>query len=221
MFTWTAKWQGIIFFEKILFPNEWTIKVDFDSHVEDLYEEQIAFDRCRFIVESSFQDSLFINVNDTTFTKLKDTLVGNIITLPEDPTDSTIAVAALSKFISIAEQRIGFDGISISSRLSDNVELHIPAELLSEVPWLVNNPIKSLTGEPAWFMRTNAGITDLWIKGKSKHEIIRDMEEWSKHGLEWNPNENAKHIEEPMAQQIPRPRFAKGWKPKVIDGGKK
>lgn len=221
MFTWTATWQGIVFFEKVLLPNEWTIKIDFNSESDDPYEEQIAFERCRFIIEDSFQDSVFVNINDATFNKLIDSMAGKIITLPDEPTDINISIALLSKLISVVEKRLSFDGVSVSSRISDNIELHLPIDILDEIPWLSDNPIKSLTGEPAWFMRSNAGSTDLWIKSKNKHEIIRDMEEWSKHKLDWDPDVNAKNTANAIEIPIPKPRFNKGWKPKVIDGGKK
>lgn len=221
MFKWTAKWQGIIYFEKVLLPNEWTIKVDFNGEADDAYEEQIAFDRCRFIIEDCYQDSLFVDINDDTFMKLKDKMAGTIITLPDEPVDSAIAIATLSKFACVAEDRLSFSSMSISSRLSDSVELNITADILSEIPWLLDNPIKSLTGEAAWFMRSNAGITDMWIKSKNKHEVIRDMDDWAKHGLAWDPEQNIKRLEEIIEQPIPRPKFTKGWKPKIIDGGKK
>ena len=219
MFTWTATWQGTIFFEKIIIPNEWTIKVGFTGESEDPFEEQIAFDRCRFIVEDAFQDSLFVRVDDPAFGKLHAITDAPLITIPEDPVDSAIAIAALSKFGCITEGRLFFEHITISSRLSDGVELQLPQEVLSEVPWILDNPIKSMTGEPAWFMRTDAGISDYWLKTKNKHEIVRDIDDWKNHGLDWNPDENVKQeVPEPT---VIRPRFTKGWKPKVIDGGKK
>lgn len=219
MFTWTTTWQGTIYFEKIIIPNEWTINVKFNGESEDSYEEQVAFDRCRCLIEELYQDSMFIKLDDPAFGKMKAITDATLITIPEDPVDSAIAIATISKFACIAEDRLSFDGISISSRLSDGVELHLPNELLPEVPWLLDNPIKSMTGEAAWFMRSNAGVTDHWMKTKSKHEIVRDMDEWTNLGLGWNPAENTKRIEE--VPEVIRPRFTKGWKPKVIDGGKK
>jgi hypothetical protein len=220
MFTWTATWQGTIYFEKVIIPNEWTIKVHFNGEEDDAYEEQIAFDRCRFLIEECYQDSMFIKLDDPNFGKLHGITDATMITIPEDPVDSAIAIATLSKFACITEGRLFFETISISSRLSDGVELNLPQDVLSQVPWLIDNPIKSMTGEPAWFMRSNAGVTDLWLKTKNKHEVVRDMDEWTNNGLGWNPDDNKK-AELPAEQAIIRPRFTKGWKPKVIDGGKK
>lgn len=218
MFTWTTQWHGMMLVENMLIPNEWEIKVKFAGESDDSTQEQIAFDRCKFLVDVIYQESLFMSIDEGTFSKLNDKILCHKITLPDDAVDSTIAAATLSKFMCVAEDRLSFDGISISSRLSEGVEFYFDASMMKEIPWLIDNPVRKLTGEPAWFMRTDAGTTDIWIQSKKKHEIIRDIDDWKNHGLDWEqtpvPNENA-------AVPSPKPVFKKGWKPKIIDGGKK
>jgi hypothetical protein len=220
MFTWTTGWHGMMLLENILIPNEWEIKVEFNGESGDTDQEQIAFDRCKFLVEAVYQDALFMRVDEGTFSKLHDTILCHKITLPDEAIDSTIAIATLSKMMCIAEDRLSFDGISVSSRISEGVEFRFDASMMKDVPWLIDNPVRKLTGEPAWFMRSDAGTTDIWIQNKKKHEILRDVDDWKNHGLDWEQTEQVASVE-PVIVPSSKPVFKKGWKPKIIDGGKK
>lgn len=215
---WTSSWTGMILLENILLPNEWTITVDFDSSTEDPFQEQIAFERVRYIVEEAYNNSIFLNVENEWLGKMHDKIDVHKISLPEEPVDHVIAAASLSKFISVAEGRLEFFGVKISSRLLEGTSLELDMSDLTTFSWLSDNPIQKLTGEPAWFKRSNAGTTDIWIKGKKKQEIIRDMETWDKIQLTWEPVvANTNQTPAPIRTNVP----LRGWKPKVIDGGKK
>lgn len=221
MFTWTTGWHGMMFVDELLVPNEWEIKVQFNNgEAQNSEEEQIAFDRCKFLIDEIYPESLFMHVDDNIFSKLNDKVLCHKITLPDDAVDSTIAIATLSKFMCVVEDRLTFDGISISSRISDGVEFYFDANFMKEVPWLLDNPVRKLTGEPAWFMRSDAGTTDIWIKTKKKHEILRDVDSWKNHRLDWEQSELP--VQQDNVSPINhRPSIKKGWKPKIIDGGKK
>jgi len=221
MFTWTTSWHGMMLLEDILVPNEWQIKVEFNGESNDPEQEQIAFDRCSFLINVSYQEALFMRVDEGTFSKLNDKILCHKITLPDDAVDSTIAIATLSKFVCIAEDKLSFDGISISSRISEGVEFYFDANAMKEVPWLIDNPVRKLTGEPAWFMRSDAGTTDIWVQGKKKHEIIRDVDDWKNYKLDWDQTSFPTPIENLTQPASQKPLIKKGWKPKIIDGGKK
>jgi hypothetical protein len=219
MFTWTTRWHGMMFLEKLLIPNEWEIKVKFNGEGNDPDQEQIAFDRCKFLIEAAYQEALFMRVDEETISKLSDKIICHKITLPDEAIDSTIAIATLSKFMCISEDRLSFEGITISSRISEGVEFYFDADALKDVYWLIDNPVRKLTGEPAWFMRSDAGTTDIWIQNKKKQEIIRDIDDWKNYHLDWEQVEMPNPVENIATP--PKPVFKKGWKPRVIDGGKK
>lgn len=220
MFTWTTGWRGMMFIENLLIPNDWEIKVKFNGESDDPEQEQIAFDRCKFLIEQVYPESLFMNVNEEIFSKLNDKILCHKITLPDDAVDSTIAIATLSKFMCIAEDRLSFDGISISSTISEGVEFYFDAAFMKDVSWLIDNPVRKLTGESAWFMRSDAGTTDIWIKNKKKHEILRDIDDWKNHRLDWEQSDIPVTPEQ-TTNINHKPIIKKGWKPKIIDGGKK
>lgn len=219
MFTWKTGWNGMMLLEDILIPNEWEIKVEFNGESGNPDQEQIAFDRCKCLIEMMYQEALFMRVDEGIFSKLHDKIKVHKITLPDEAIDSTIAIATLSKLMCIAEDRLSFDGISISSRISEGVEFYFDAAMMKEVPWLIDNPVRKLTGEPAWFMRSDAGTTDIWVQGKKKHEIIRDVDDWKNYGLDWEQTEPVLTADTIVLPS--KPVLKKGWKPKVIDGGKK
>lgn len=218
MFTWTSSWHGMMLVDTMLLPNEWEIRVEFKGESGDIDQEQIAFDRCKFLIDVAYQEALFMSVDDELFSKLNDKILCHKITLPDTAVDATIAIATLSKFMCVAEDRLSFGGISIASRISEGIEFYFDADEMKDVPWLVDNPVRKLTGEPAWFMRSDAGSTDIWIQSKKKHEIIRDVDDWSNHGLGWDQKEVPTQAD---AVSSHKPIIKKGWKPKIIDGGKK
>lgn len=220
MFTWTARWHGMMLLENILIPNEWEIKVAFNGEYDDPDQEQIAFDRCKFLIDIAYQEALFMRVDEETFSKLHDKVLCHKVTLPDEAIDSTIAIATLSKFISVTEGRLSFDGISISSRISEGIEFYFDSSMLKDVNWLNDNPVRKLTGEPAWFMRSDAGSTDIWLQSKKKHEILRDVDDWKNHGLDWEQTEMPNPTENLVVPPAHKPTIKKGWKPKIIDGGK-
>lgn len=221
MFTWTANWHGMMLIDNILIPNEWEIKVGFNGESGDPDQEQIAFDRCKFLIDVAYQEALFMRVDEETFSKLNDKILCHKITFPDEAVDSTIAIATLSKFMCITEDRLSFDGISISSRISEGVEFHFDAEDMKHVTWLIDNPVRKLTNESAWFLRSDAGSTDIWIQNKKKHEIIRDVDDWKNHGLDWEKTQVPNPVENLVTPSAHKPIIKKGWKPKIIDGGKK
>lgn len=220
MFTWTTGWNGMMLIENMLIPNEWEIKVEFNGEANDPEQEQIAFERCKFLIEVAYQEALFMKVDEPHFSKLHDKILCHKITLPDEAIDSTIAIATLSKFMCIAEDRLSFDGIEISSRISEGISFYFDANDMPNVTWLIDNPVRKLTGEPAWFLRSDAGTTDIWVQGKKKHEILRDIDPWEQHGLSWEKPEPAV-VNENNVVHVHKPIIKKGWKPKIIDGGKK
>lgn len=219
IFSWTTNWDGIVMMEETLFPNEWTMRIEFDSLVDNPQQEFVAMARLQHLVEAQFHDAIFANVEDEWVGKMYEGRKCKIITLPEDPMEVTIAIAALSKMICVTEGRFDFAGVRISSKLADGLECNFDAADLAAFDWLRDNPIQKVTGEPAWFMRPDAGATDIMLKKKKKLEIIRDVDKWENYNLSWESLPDA-----PLAQSgapvRPAPPLIKGWKPKVIDGGK-
>lgn len=220
MFTWTTGWNGMMLIENMLIPNEWEMKVEFNGEANDAEQEQIAFERCKFLIEVAYQEALFMRVDEPHMSKLHDKILCHKITLPDEAIDSTIAIATLSKFMCIVEDRLSFDGIEISSRISEGISFYFDANDMPNVPWLVDNPVRKLTGQPAWFMRSDAGTTDIWVQGKKKHEILRDIDPWEQHGLTWEKPQTP-IVSDATVTPVHKPIIKKGWKPKIIDGGKK
>lgn len=219
-FCWRGSWQGMVLVEDTLIPNEWEFSVYFDSSGSDPVREQIALDRCRFLVENIFQDALWLSLDDPWNTVFHNKLKGHRITLPVMPFDSAIAIATLSKFIIISEDHLDFQQIILSSRLGEGIELTIDVEDLVDIEWLVKNPVHEYTKEPAWFMRDNPGTCDVLITNEDSVEVIRDMLDWNKYDLGWEPTQEVIFTPD-MGPEKPIPNPTRTiWKPMVIDGGK-
>lgn len=217
MFNWKTSWQGMVLIDNLLIPNYWKLELEFIGISDNPEHEQIAFDRCKYIVEECYKDALWMNVSSEWSNKFSNKLLCHKITIPDEPLDANIAIATLSKFIAVSEGKLEFKKISIASKLGENVNCIFEMNDLEIFDWLNDNPIKSMTGDSAWFMRSDAGTTDIWIKGKKKQEIIKDLESWETHDLLWDQTIS---VELDSSSQSIKPIGIKGWKPKVIDGGK-
>lgn len=224
-FCWRGNWQGMVLVEDTLIPNEWEFSIYFaSSNNNDPVKEQIALDRCRFLVENIFQDSLWMHIDDPWAKTFHEKMKGHIITLPVLPFDNAIAIATLSKCISVSEDMLDFFQITLSSRLGEGIELTIDASDLLEIDWLSNNSVYDLTKEHAWYMRTNPGTTDILLKNDSTIEVVRDMLDWEQYDLSWEQNPKIIFTQEgtkPTVTSAPMANPGKTvWKPVVIDGGK-
>lgn len=220
-FCWRGSWQGMVLVEDTLITNEWEFSIYFDSSGSDPLREQIALDRCRFLIENIFQDSLWLSVEDNWNSVFHNKLKGHRITLPVLPFDSAIAIATLSKCIAISEDHLDFQQIILSSRLGEGIELTVDVEDLEDIEWLVKNPVHEYTKDHAWFMRSNPGTCDVILStSEDSIEVIRDMLDWNKYDLGWEPNQEIIFTPD-IESDVPAPRPAKSvWKPVVIDGGK-
>lgn len=215
---WETSWQGIVLFEDIILPNTWTIELGFDFIAQDSKLQEIAFERVKYIVNDVFEESMFINIDSPWVKKLQD-IKSYKIAVPDDPIDSAIAVTLLSKLVIITKDKILFDYIKIKSILSDNIQSIFMTDDFAMVPWIHDNPVKKLTGEPAWFLREDAGCTDFIYTTKKKTEVVRDKEEWATLALDWDETKN-----QPIPNNHDKPShppIAKPWQPRIIDGGKK
>lgn len=216
-FCWRGNWQGMVLVEDTLIPNEWQFSINFSSSDQDPQLEQIALDRCRFLVEGIYQDALWLSIDDPWIKIFHNKLKGHKITLPTLPFDGAIAIATLSKCIAVSEDYLDFEQITLSSRLGEGIELTVTVEDLEEIEWLVKNPIYDLTKEHAWFMRTTPGTSDILLQEQDTIEVIRDMLDWNQYDLGWEPKTEIIFTPEGELQVKPARTV---WKPMVIDGGK-
>ena len=213
--SWTTKWNSIVLMGESLVPNEFEMIINFDPNNDDADQQEVAFERMRFIINGIMNNSILANVDNPLSAKLHNDYKSMVVTLPGEPGDQLLGYVLMCKLNSVLDNVAVVEGLSISSRLGDNVRNWADSEDVPHLPFLHDNRIKDLTGDQPWWFRSDAGCSDVVIATKKKITVIKDQMLWEEIDLGWQPKPKKKVDSEP-AQVINFP----GWKPKVIQGGK-
>ena len=215
---WTANWTGIMLLEDMMLPNNYEMDIDFDLVGEDPHEQWIAFERIKAFTTDIIDGSLFAKVDNPFIPMLHKSTKSNIITLAEEPIDMIIGLSIMRKLDAITEDRAMINLIAISSDLGEHVKNTVSHdEMLTEL-FVADNVVKKTTGNDPWWLRADAGCTDLILQNKKKVLVKHDKVEWSKYDLDWTPKEENSSTNTETVLKYPKGKM--GWKPKIIDGGR-
>jgi len=101
--------------------NHYQIKVDMTTATEDVVEQNTAFLRLRHIIESTLDNTIFINYNETDVIENYRRAGIKLALLPEDPVDQIVGMVLHSKLSTVMENRIMIRCLRLSSVKGDNV----------------------------------------------------------------------------------------------------
>lgn len=207
--------MAMVLFDNTPLPNLYDFSIEFSGDGLDTRAEMIAFDRIKHILNTQMTAAIFADVNNPLIKNIQKNFNAYVITLPTQPIDMIIGPILFSKLISAVEGKLDIKGISISSTLGDDISTYISDEDLGSMTWMLDDKVKEITGNPAWYYRTDAGCTDIIIQNKNGFTVEHDKEDWEEHGLGWE--EVKSKIDDQPATIVKFPD--KRWKPKIIDGG--
>lgn len=203
-----------------LLPNDYTLTINFDTRGDNPHEQWVAFERMKAFVSEVLDTCIFAHIDNPLIPKLHASIKTNIITLFEEPIDMVIGLALMSKLVSITENRIEIFSVEISSRLGDDVINHVDGDDMMAASDMLNSRIKQLTGSQPWWFRTDAGCTDIVLATKKKVMVKHDQVDWEKLQLGWEQLSD-EVVDTAQAPVLKSHKGVLGWKPKIIDGGKK
>lgn len=153
--------------------NKYTVVLDMLSGTDDSFEQNVAFDRIRYILHEQFANSVFVDQEEPgVASRLRDAGL-RVIELPEIPVDQIIGMALLYKLNSVTEERMVIGQTRISSDLSEQVVYFHTLED-SAGPFM----------EDGWWDTTKPSCNDTVKSSK----IVDMLEEnWTALGLQWEP----------------------------------
>lgn len=211
--------MGMMLMDDALLPNEYTVSVEFDTKGDTAHEQWLAFERMRVFVTECMDTGILAHIDNPLIPKLHASIKTNIITLFEQPIDMVIGLTLLGKLAAISEDRMELFGLSISSRLGDDVVNKIEGTDMLSADGMLNCKVKQLTGNPPWWFRTDAGCTDIILTSKKKVVVKHDQVAWETMQLGWDQADQ--EFDDKQAPVLKSHKGVLGWKPKIIDGGKK
>jgi hypothetical protein len=182
-----------------------------------MLRRDIAMQRLEFMVEEKFNTSIWTNFTNSLVSDFYNNLDVFIITLPSDPYDSLIAATMLLKAQTITKGVLDVKRCNIKSRLGYTVENIVDYEEAEEMGLGIEHKHFS---EGPWFIRPDAGFTDLLILDDDQQAtLIKDTESWDKHNLNWDYYDKSDVNLTP--QNAYRQNHSERWIPLVIKGGAK
>lgn len=214
-FRWHTSWSGIVLSDdNIMLPNTWDFVLEYEIVTDELYFKDIAMQRLDFMISEKFDSSIWTNFSNVWCNDFYNRMNSYMITLPEDPYDSLIAAVAMLKAQAITRGAFEIHGCTIISKLGYAVENVIDIE---ETAQMVNSiDAQSVLGGDPWFLREDAGFTDILHYEGGDAKIAKEQESWDVYKLNWDYY-NQLENNEPV---IPLQRAKRSqWTPTVIKGG--
>jgi len=217
-FRWTTSWAGIILSEdNLLLPNTWTLTLEYDAVSENMLHRDIAMQRLEHMIEEKFNTSVWTNFDNQWVNDFYNKMDTYIITLPSDPYDSLIAATTMLKAQNITANVLDIHSCSIVSKLGYNVENVIEYDEAEQMA--LNIDYKEF-GDGPWYMRTDAGFTDLLIVDDEDGtpSLIKDVNDWGGSNLNWDYYDQKENTLTAADNYIHNNQQER-WIPLVIKGG--
>jgi len=205
--SYVSTWDTVIVLDDWLSPNKYECKIYFDIETDNSDHQNIAFERCKVMMESIFNQSLFIKMDNPLVNLLNKKTKQRIITLPNEPLDIIMAAITYYKLSAICEGRLIIREVKLKSTQGDNIWVHFNEEWAQEFSNVNCEFYKSVEETPWWF-RADAAVSD-WFEISNKKQELKfhfHKSAWDK-TLQWDQTDNVKSAKV-------------GWKPRVIAGGK-
>ncbi len=173
-----------IHYEGKYIVNSYMLEVFMTVNTEDTREQNIALDRIKYLVEEVFDSCVFVDQQD--LAAIDNYMKANmkVCPVPEGPYDQVIGLLLMSKFNTVAEDRLLIYEIKISSRVCDDLNFYV--EVDEELPIV-------LAGN--WWHENNTSICDIKQKVNKKDKVLqlkREVVDWADLDLVWTPKPKIK-----------------------------
>lgn len=171
------EFQAGIHFENNFIINSYNILLQMGVTTENLHEQNIAFERIKYLIEYHLENSLFIDYREKAAIDLYSKAGIKICVLPDEPFDQIVAAVLLSKFNTITEKKLFVMEMRILSKISDGVSFYLSHDEVDNFT----------TTEDVWYTENSARINEhKKINKKEKIvELKKENSDWNSIGLGW------------------------------------
>jgi hypothetical protein len=205
--SYSCKWDSVIALDDWLGSNRYKCKVYFDIETDDGEQQNIAFERCKILMEAIFNQGLFISMTNPLLQILAKKTKQKIITLPTEPLDVILAAVLYHKLNAISEGRLNIHEVKISSIQGDNIWVHFDEDFANDFGSLDSEYYKAAKETP-WWHRADPSTSDWFELSKKEMKFHFQKTKWEK-SLLWDQEKTEKDS-----------KTTANWKPQVINGGK-
>ena len=161
-----------------------TVFIDIIS--DDPYEQSVALDRMKYLIDDCITNSVFIEASEKKTIDTFSSLGMRTCVLPVEPYDQAIGMALLLKFNAITEGKFNVTNMTFRSQLSDDVEYLID----------IDDHFEPYSNKNSWYNDNGSNISDKKSNKKDKIVKLRKDNEWVELDLGW------KHTCKPETSEI-------------------
>lgn len=161
-----------------------TVFIDIIS--DDPYEQSVALDRMKYLIDDCITNSVFIEASEKKTIDTFSNLGMRTCALPVEPYDQAIGMALLLKFNAITEGKFNVTNMTFKSQLSDDVEYLID----------IDDHFEPYSNKNSWYNDNGSNISDKKSNKKDKIVKLRKDNEWVELDLGW------KHTCKPETSEI-------------------
>lgn len=150
-----------------------TVFIDILS--DDPYEQSVALERMKYIIDECITNSIFIEVTEKKAIDTFSSLGMKVCVLPVEPYDQAIGMALLLKLNAITDDKFDITNMSFKSQLSDDVEYLID----------IDDNFEPYNTKNSWWNDNGSNISDKKSNKKDKIVKLRKDNEWVELDLGW------------------------------------
>jgi hypothetical protein len=211
--SWQTSILCISIIDTKMVANNYTFVIDFITNTENTKQQNIAFERMKFMFDKIFNQSTFISEKSILLPQIIELAPNNIVLLPEEAYDQIVNLAMFCKLNSVMEDILHIESISISSSLNDDITYSY-----SEGDPLGPYMVSARKKDKPWWVRPDLCTV-------SNPGNTYPIPQWSEIGLGLEPLKKprkGKHTVD-TAPQIPYTKpttSGKVFTPEIILGGK-
>lgn len=164
----------------------YSFTVFIDIITDDPYEQSVALDRMKYLIDDCITNSVFIEASEKKTIDTFSSLGMKTCVLPVEPYDQAIGMALLLKFNAITEGKFNVTNMTFKSQLSDDVEYLID----------IDDHFEPYNNKNSWYNDNGSNISDKKSNKKDKIVKLRKDNEWVELDLGW------KHTCKPETSEI-------------------
>ena len=158
--------------DRYLCANDYQVRAEFITHTADNREINLAIQRCLYMLDQEFSDTVFLSQDHQEPASFMRSLGMDVTTMPGDPVDQMIGMMLYCKFNAVMEGRVSVTHLEISSERGDHV-------------WYLHDQNESLGPFAAsgWWTSTTPTHAD-WAESADAVPTIQP-DPWHEAGLTW------------------------------------
>lgn len=175
--------QAAIHHDDTFIMNFYSITLYMDVLDDDVYDQNVALDRIKFIFEKSFENCVFIESAEKIAIENYLKAGIRVSTLPEEPYDQVIAALIMNKINCVTENKLFVTQIKLHSTCSDDVEFYISHD----------ENMEFLQKKNTWWNSSDTNISDWFQKVNKKDKVVQIKKgsvEWGDIGLLWKKDKD-------------------------------